>query len=139
MSGMSNYLEQKTLNDLLNGASAVYVALFTADPTDAGATTNEIATAGTAYARLKVNPNGGAAPAWNLAVDNGAGGFKVTNAADLNFAVATAAWGTITHIALFDAVTGGNMLYSGALNASKVIGNTDKFTIPAGALVVNLD
>ena len=139
MSGMSDYLEQKTLNDLLNGANPVYVALFTADPTDAGVTTNEISTVGTAYARLQVKPNGGAAPYWNLAVANGTGGFKVTNAQDLNFAVATAAWGTITHIALFDAATGGNMLYSGALNAAKVIGNTDKFTIPANALVVNLD
>lgn len=139
MAGMSDYLEQKTLNDVLNGANPTYVALFTADPTDAGVTTNEIATAGTAYARLKVNPNGGASPTWALAVSNGAGGYKVVNAVDLNFAVATAAWGTITHIAIFDAATGGNMLFSGALTNPKVIGNTDKLVIPAGSLVANLD
>lgn len=143
MAGMSDYLEQALLNELFRNANfavpTTYIALLTADPTDAGTMTGEVSAAGSAYARLLVNKDGVTSPYWAAPADNGAGGYKVVNTQDLNFAVATANWGTITHIAIMDAVTGGNMLFSGALGASKLIQTNDKLTIPATTLVVNLD
>ena len=77
----------------------VFVALFTAAPGEGGGGT-EVATG--AYARQSVA---------FTAPTAGAG----DNSADITFPVATADWGTITHWALFDASTAGNMIVYGPL------------------------
>jgi hypothetical protein len=53
--------------------------------------------------------------------------------------VAGGSWGTITSIAIFDAVTGGNMIGYAALTSSKTIATGDVFRIPLGDLDVTLD
>lgn len=127
MSAMSNYLENALINATLRGTAytapaTVYLALFTADPTEAGTGTQ---VTGGAYARRAITfgaPSDGAA----------------SNSAEVLFPVATANWGTITHIGIFDALTGGNMLYYGSLTTSKVIQNSDQLKVNAGDITITL-
>lgn len=140
MSKLSDYLEAKYLDHTYNAVSftppsGTYIALYTADPTDADAGTE---VSGGSYARARVYPNGGASPAWALAVTDGAGKM-VTNAEDILFTTATAPWGTITHIGVKDALTAGNLLHHGALDEAQVVGTGGVFKIAAGALKLRME
>jgi len=46
---------------------------------------------------------------------------------------------TVTHVALWDASTSGNMLMSGALSASKIINVGDTFQMSSSTLAIALD
>lgn len=61
------------------------------------------------------------------------------NANEISFAEATGSWGMVTHFALFDATSGGNMLCHGALNVARTIVSGDKARFTAGDLNVSLD
>ena len=129
MAGKTDYLENKVLDHNLATAaytapSAIYVALFTADPGETGETTNEISGGG--YARTQ-------------GTFGAASGGSASNSADIEFPQATGDWGTITHFALMDAQTSGNMLYYGALDASNTVGNGDTFKFATGDLTVTED
>lgn len=50
----------------------------------------------------------------------------------------TSNWGTMASVAIFDASTGGNCLWAGALTDAKVIAVGDSLTIAIGALDVTL-
>lgn len=124
---MSNYLENALINATLRNTSytsptTVYVGLFTSDPTDAGSGTE---VAGGSYARKS---------ATFAAPSNGVS----TTSADITFDQASASWGTITHIAIYDALTTGNLLYHTPLNTSKTIDSGDIFKIASGSLTVTL-
>ena len=124
---MSNYLENALINGTIRGSSYtaptnVYVALYTSDPTDADTGTE---VSGGSYARQIVTF---AAPSNGVSVSN----------ADVTFPQATGSWGTIGWIGLRDAVSGGNLLYHTALDASKVIDTGDVFKINSGNLSVTL-
>lgn len=56
----------------------------------------------------------------------------------MTFPTATANWGTVTHIGLFDASTSGNLLFHRALAASKVVNDGHIFRINAGELDIIL-
>ena len=101
---------------------AAYVALFTAAPSDAGGGTE---VSGGSYARQLVG----------LSEATGAGG-ATSNASDITFPTATASWGTVTHCAIMDAVSAGNMIMHSALDASKVVASGDTFKINATELDV---
>lgn len=127
MAAFSNYLENALINGTLRATTytaptTVYVGLFTSDPTDAGSGTE---VAGNAYARQS---------ATFAAPSNGAAS---TNA-DVQFPQATGDWGVVTHFAIFDALTTGNMMYHGALTTSKNIETGDVFKIATGSLTVTL-
>lgn len=127
MAAFSNYLENALINGTLRATNytapaTVYVGLFTSDPTDAGSGTE---VSGNAYARQA---------ATFAAPSNGAAS---TNA-DVQFPQATGNWGTVTHFAIFDALTTGNMMYHGALTTSKTIETGDVFKIATGSLTVTL-
>lgn len=127
MTALSNYLENALINATLRNTSytsptTVYAALFTSDPTDAGSGTE---VTGGSYARKAM---AFAAPS------NGAS----LNSAAVEFDQATGNWGTITHFALYDALTTGNMLYHGQLTASKVIESGDVFKFAANSVSVTL-
>ncbi len=133
MGSFSNYLENKFLNHVFGcGArnvytppSNIYVALSTADPTDDGSGLAE--PSGGSYARISTDEND-----WDVAVSG-----ALSNVADILSPQATASWGTITHIALFDAASGGNMLAHGPLGDSQAIGIGGQLRIPAGDLDVS--
>lgn len=127
MAEMSNYLENALINATLRNTSytspsVVYVGLFTSDPTDAGSGTE---VAGGSYARVAVTFG---------APSNGVS----TNSAAVEFAQATANWGTVSHIGIHDALTTGNLLYHTALDTSKTIETGDIFKIAIGSLSVTL-
>ena len=131
----SHYLELELLNAVLRGAAftppaAVYVALFTAAPTDAGGGTE---VTGGAYART--------AATFAAAVSGGASsGSTIANSADVVFPTATAAWGTVVAVGIYDAASAGNLLYFGNLTTSQAVATGNQFRFPATTgLVVTED
>jgi len=127
MAEMSNYLEDALINGTLRGTTftapaAVYVSLHTADPTDDGSGTE---VSGGSYVRQAATFG---------APSNGVS----TTTADITFPQATASWGTIGWIGIWDAETTGNLLYHTALDASKSIDTGDIFKIASGNLTVTL-
>ena len=131
MGSFADYWENEILDHIFGKGSytppTIYVGLSTADPTDDASGLAE--PSGNAYARVATV--GGD---WNVA-----SGGVIANANDITFPEATGSWGTITHFALFDAATGGNMLAHGALSTSKTIDSGDTGTFAAGDLDVTLD
>lgn len=127
MSEMSNYLENALVNAVLRNTSytspaVVYLALYTSDPTDADSGTE---VSGNAYARQAITFG---------APSNGVS----TNSAAIEFPQATGSWGTVTHVAIRDADTAGNMLFHTPLDASKAIATGDVFRVAIGSLSVTL-
>lgn len=129
-----DYLEGEIMDHVFRNTAIfaapanVYVALYTTATTDAGGGTE---VSGGAYARVGVGTTSG----WSGAAGSGA----TDNVADVNFGTATANWGTVSHVAIRDALTLGNLLFHGALSASKVVNNGDSFKFAIGALDVSLD
>jgi hypothetical protein len=128
MAAASDFLELKILEHTLGITSytaptTTYLALFTSDPTDAGTGTE---VSGGSYARQSIS--------WNTPASG-----ATTNSADVTFPQATANYGTVTHIGIYDASSAGNLLYHGALSASKSVETNDTFIVEAGDLSVSLD
>lgn len=99
-------IDHNLRNQAYTVPTTIYLALFTTAPTKAGGGTE---VSGVSYARqscaldaASVNANG-----------------TTQNTSDITFPTAGGSWGTITHCAIFDAVTTGNMLLYQALNASR--------------------
>ena len=127
---MSDFLEDTILEMVLNSVAysepaSVYVALFTAAPSDSGGGTE---VSGGAYARQQMTAG------WTVS----GVATRASNTAAVTFPVATASWGTVTHIGIFDALTVGNLLFHGALTTSKVVGIDDQVEFPADSLGVTL-
>ncbi len=108
--------------------ATLYVGLFTtATDIDGGGT--EVT--GGAYARVAVTNNN---TNWPDADTNG----DKSNGAIIQFPTPTASWGTITHFALLDAATAGNMFAQAALTVSKAINIDDDVEFPIGDIDSNL-
>lgn len=128
---ISNYLENAILNHFLRGGTAVsqpaglYVGLFT-DATGIVADQPTTEVSGGAYIR-------------KAATFSASTTGTTSNSADVTFDVATAGWGTINYVGIWDASTVGNLLFWGALTASKTVNTGDTFKIVAGSLTVTLD
>ena len=131
---MSDYLEDILLEMVLNSVvysepAAVYISLHTGSPADANDGANEVSTGGgSLYARQ-------ASGVWTVS----GVATKATNAAEVTFPVAGASWGTVSHIGIYDAATTGNLLFHGALTASKVVNVDDQVEFPIASLGVTLD
>ena len=138
MSQASDYLEGKVLDTLgslgsidlstgtITAGTGGFIALITTAPSDAGGGTE---VSGGAYARKAVTATGFGA----------ASGGAITNPAEFKWTDATANWGTITHIGLYDAVSGGNLLVYGALTSSVAITSGDIFKIPASGFTIQMN
>jgi len=127
---MSNYAEKATLDHMFGkstwGAVTPYLALCTADPTDAGTGSSCNETSGTNYARVAITSLMSAAHATD---------GTITNGSAIPFATAGAGgWGTVSHFAVCDALTNGNMICYGALGASKAVADGDTVEVPIGDL-----
>jgi hypothetical protein len=67
-------------------------------------------------------------------------GGTTSNKATITFPAPTANWGSITHFALYDASTAGNMLFCAALTTSKTVNNGDAApSFVVDALTVQVD
>ena len=123
----SNYLETELLDHVFANAAytsptTVYVGLFTSNPDEDGSGTE---VSGGSYARQ----SGSFTVSGNTATTNAA----------IEFPTATASWGTITHIGIYDASSAGNLLAYAGLTASKAIASGDVFRIPSGDIDITLD
>lgn len=131
MSSFTDYTENLVLNWLFTTNSATrptawYVGLFTAAPSDSGGGTE---VSGNAYARTATG---------TMSV-SGTSPTNCTNSAAIEFPAASGGnWGTITHVAIFDASTSGNMLGWASLTTSRTINDGDILRIPAGDLDITL-
>ena len=128
MSEFTHFMENKIIDHILRNQSytppaKVYLALFTAAPDDDGGGTE---VTGGSYARQEI------------ALSAASGGLS-SNSADITFPTATASWGTITHCAIMDALTSGNMLMYSPLDASKAIDTGDTFKVSTGDLDIAVD
>ncbi|MGB2787845.1 MAG: hypothetical protein WBC13_00785 [Dokdonella sp.] len=110
MGKISNYLANELLDHVFNAAytpaATVYLALSTANPTDDGSGMAE--PSGNGYARQAITFGAAASR-------------RVTQSGVVTFPIATGAWGTVTHWAVFDASTAGNMLAHGDWSVAKSI------------------
>lgn len=113
-----------------DGNTNLYVSLHTADPGEGGnQTTNE--TAYTNYARQTVARSGSG---WTVT------GSTAENAALIQFPQCGASGATLTHVAIGTAASStGQILYSGALNASLTVANLIQPQFAAGALTASED
>ena len=128
MSAASDYTENLALKFLLTADTATrptawYLALFTSDPTDAG-TGDEVSTSGTGYSRKTI--------AFTVTNDT------ATNSATVTFDAATANWGTIGFVGVYDDDTGGNLLFHGAVTTAKTLETGDTFQVSQGNLSITL-
>lgn len=119
MAQMTDYLEDALrghvlLNDAYTSPTTVYLALYTTATTDAGGGTE---VTGGSYARQTVT----------FAADTTGTVVSVT---DVEFDDMPAA--TVTHAAICDAATAGNMLLHGALSAPKTVASGAPLVFPAG-------
>ena len=124
---VSNEFETRVLNYVLTTSSVTRpttwrVALYTSAPSDTGGGTE---VSGGAYARQSV--------AFTVS------GNTASNTASVEYPTATASYGTVTHVGVFDAASGGNLIAYAALTTSKAIDTGDVFRLPAGDLDITLD
>jgi len=138
MTDFSGYSEDEILEHIFKNTSIftspsnVYISLHTADEGDNPDGTNEVGAAD--YDRASTAPA-------DWTVDGSDGLSTVDNANVISFGDPQNNWGTITHVAVWDATTGGNPLTATfALNSSKTVdADTDEFTFEAGDLSFQLD
>ena len=142
----TNYLERRILHFLFKNNSlsfsspgdSIYVGLATA--VSAAETGSLTEATFTNYARVQVTASN-----WTLTAES-ADTQTIKNAANIEFAASGGTNNTITHVfvathatASLDVVgSGGNVLFIGALDASKAIASGDIFRINANNLTIEL-
>ena len=122
MAALSDHAEALLLDwlmtaDAVTRPTAWYVALYTAAPSDSGGGTE---VSGSGYSRQSVTMASATSP-----------GGTTSNTGAVSFTASGGDWGTITHIGIHDASTGGNLLWHGSMTASKTVadGDTLEFSI----------
>lgn len=129
MAALSDHAEALLLDWLMTNGTATrptawYVGLFTAAPSDSGGGT-EVSTGG--YSRQSVTFDAASSP-----------GGTTSNSGAVSFTASGADYGTVTHIGIFDASTSGNLLWHGALTASKTVADGDTLEFSAGNIDLTL-
>tara|TARA_R100000329_G_scaffold150610_1_gene143969 strand:+ start:1667 stop:2050 length:384 start_codon:yes stop_codon:yes gene_type:complete len=124
----SNYLENELLDHVLGGSaytspSAIYVALSTGSFADDNSGTE---LTGNGYTRKAIT-------------FGTASSGSISNNSAVEFDTATGSWGSVSHFGLFDASSGGNLLYHGAFSSAKTIETGDVLKISSSSLTVSLD
>lgn len=123
---VSNHLKKRALDWLMTTAavarpSAWYLALYSTAPNDNG---GGVEVTGSGYARQPVTFG---APADGVSISTNQQSFG-----------ATSDWDVVTAAGIFDAASGGNLLWHGPLSGTRQIGNGDSLPFPAGAVSVSL-
>lgn len=137
MSALSDYLENVLLNHQFRNTAytpptTLYVSLHTIDPGESGVG-GEIVSNG--YTRALIANNSTNFPACSLT-----GAATKLNATTISFPTASAAWGLITHWAIYDHPTNTtNMLAHGPLFASRSVTAGDTPRISSGFLTMTMN
>lgn len=131
MASMANFMEEAVLNHFFRALSTptpsqVYVSLYISDPTD-NDTGTEVNGAG--YARQIATFS---------APTQSSGKAVIQNNAKIEFPVAGANWGTVTHIGIRTAATGGNLLAYAPLAISKGVSTGDQITFDVNSVTISL-
>lgn len=140
MSSFSDYLENGVIQHVLRGVplpqpATIYVALFTADPTDANVTANEVQVAAwPAYARQDAAGGGAISSGWSAPANGVTSNAKAVTYPANNGAGSV----VVTHVGLYDAISGGNLLFQSALPSSKTLSPGDVLAFAIGSLSVTL-
>ena len=129
MAGFSDYLEDKVLEHVFGGnaysaPSTLYVALYTSAPSDTGGGTE---VSGGGYVRKTSTFN-----------VTGTNPTTASNTAAIEYPTATANYGTVVAVGIFDASSSGNLLAYANLTTSKVVSTGDVFRFNTGDLDVTL-
>jgi len=129
MAGFSDYLEDKVLDHVFGGnaysaPSTLYVALFTVAPSDTGGGTE---VSGGGYTRKTA--------AFSV---SGTNPTTASNTAAIEYPTATANYGTVVAVGVFDAASSGNLLAYANLSTSKVVSSGDIFRFNTGDLDITL-
>ena len=127
MAAFSNYAKTQVLNATLRNTaftppSALYIALYTTNPT---ATDTGSEVLGGSYLRQAISfdaPSGGA----------------VSNTYQIVFPEATASWGAVGYFGIRDALSGGNLWYYGAWTVAKTVTTGDQLQLNVNELTVTL-
>jgi hypothetical protein len=140
---LSNYLENKLADFVFRGqaftpASTLYVGLSTAACSDAGVGTE---VTGGSYSRVAVTSSmanwSGTQAAASTTASTGTGG-RISNNNAITFPTPTAGWGTVSHVFLIDASSGGNLYVCIALSSSKSISTGDPVSFSPNTLGMTL-
>jgi hypothetical protein len=136
MSAMSDSLETSLLNHIFKNSAysmpaATYIALGTAAFGDTNVTANEVSTANwPAYVRQQVTIGSG----WT-----GPSGGQVANAGAVTFPANNGAGNVVvTDIGIYDASSGGNLLFHATLPQAKTLAPADVISFAVGAITVAL-
>ena len=126
---LSDYLEGKFIDYVLRSGTfaspaSVYLALFTATPSDSGGGTE---VSGGSYARKQLTG------AFDAAASR-----ATSNTSVITFPTATAVWGLVTSVGIFDQSSGGNLLFYGSFSSNLQVDTGDTLSIAAGALDISL-
>lgn len=131
MSGFSAALAAEIINLTLRGismtpAAAHWLALFTADPTDAGLSTNELADSN--YSRVNITGK--------IGVPDPDDKFALNTAAIIFQPLAAGV--TVTHAGIYYVSSGGVMKYSAAFAAPYILAVDEAVVIDVGDLKIQL-
>ena len=143
MAALSNYLENQLVDHILRGQTFsatspanVFVALYTSAPSDTGGGTE---VTGGSYARASVPRSlaawAGTQSAGSTTASSGTGGLTSNNTT-ITVPTPTASWGIVTHFGIFDAVTGGNLLFHGSLTIAQTINTGNTVSFAPGSLQI---
>lgn len=124
--GKSTYLSNKVLDHILGGPdysrpATVYVGLFTTLPGSGGSGGTEASGGG--YARIAVANNSANFPAASNGVKR--------NANPIQWPAFTQDMPTFVGAGIWDASTGGNLLYWGPFSTPRTVNSGETFEIPA--------
>lgn len=146
MAALSDYLENKVIDWLMRGQTftppaTVYVGLDTTADNDADSAKVEVS--GGAYARVPVASSltnwAGTQSAGSTVASSGSSG-TTSNNGTITFPAPTANWGSIVGFAVYDAASGGNLLWYGPLGTPKTVNNGDPApSFAAGQLSLQID
>jgi len=132
MSQASNWLEEAVLNFFFRNQSvaqptALYLALYINDPTDADTGTE---VSGGSYARQQIT--------FGAPTQTGDKGV-ISNNQKVEFPIATADWGSVAYWGIRSALTGGNLLCRGSFSKVENVQSGNRFTIETGNLQVTME
>lgn len=126
---LTDYGENAIVDHIFRGTAftaptVLAVGLFTSACSDAGGGTE---VSGGSYARATLNPSASNWKSTNGTTSGASSGTsgQTSNAVAITFPAPTANWGSISHFAIFDATTGGNMLICQALTSAKTVNSGD--------------
>lgn len=106
--------------------ATLYIGLYTSAPNPDGTGGTEVT--GGSYARKAVTNNATEWPA--------ASGAVKSNANPITFVTASANWGTVEAVGVFEASSGGTPDYFGDLDTARTINNGDSFSFATDQFVI---